>query len=238
MNQNINQNEIDEALEIIWTLEEKGVKNSEKFKEEYSKEMAKKDNLHLKNSYENIKDEILEELKSRELVEIKDGKLILSNKGHEKARNIVRRHRLAERLMVDVLDMGKEEVEKPACEFEHLLSKEVTSRICTLLGHPEECPHGLPIPGGSCCETEKKTISPTVIPLTKANIGETVKVAYIQTESHSRIHKLLSYDVGPGTEIKVHQKNPTYVIRVGETDIAFERDVVEDIYVKTINNIE
>lgn len=43
------------------------------------------------------------------------------------------------------------EVEKSACTFEHILSPEVTDRICTFLGHPTACPHGSPIPKGPCC---------------------------------------------------------------------------------------
>ena len=63
-----------------------------------------------------------------------------------------RAHRLAERLFTDVLSLRDEEaVESNACQFEHILSPELTDRICTFLGHPETCPHGSPIPRGKCC---------------------------------------------------------------------------------------
>ncbi|HWE49458.1 MAG TPA: ATP-binding cassette domain-containing protein [Bryobacteraceae bacterium] len=72
--------------------------------------------------------------------------------GEARARSVIRRHRLAERLFVDVLSIRDEhEVEESACKFEHILSPEVTDRMCTLLGHPKECPHGSPIPPGDCC---------------------------------------------------------------------------------------
>jgi len=72
--------------------------------------------------------------------------------GEERARSVIRRHRLAERLFVDVLSIRDEhEVEESACKFEHILSPEVTDRMCTLLGHPKACPHGSPIPPGDCC---------------------------------------------------------------------------------------
>ncbi len=72
--------------------------------------------------------------------------------GEERARNVIRRHRLAERLFMDVLSIhDPHEVEESACKFEHILSYEVTDRICTLLGHPTACPHGSPIPQGPCC---------------------------------------------------------------------------------------
>jgi putative ABC transport system ATP-binding protein len=83
-----------------------------------------------------------------------DGTLIveLTPRGRERAGNIIRRHRLAERLFTDSLAMDSEsEIEEQACKFEHILSPEATDKICTFLGHPKTCPHGAPIPPGACC---------------------------------------------------------------------------------------
>ena len=75
-----------------------------------------------------------------------------TRKGEARARDVIRRHRLAERLFMDVLSIHDEdEIESSACKFEHILSPEVTDRMCTLLGHPKACPHGSPIPQGECC---------------------------------------------------------------------------------------
>jgi len=75
-----------------------------------------------------------------------------TDQGEERARSIIRRHRLAERLFMDVLFIRDDAaVESNACTFEHILSPEVTDRICTFLGHPKTCPHGSPIPPGACC---------------------------------------------------------------------------------------
>ena len=72
--------------------------------------------------------------------------------GEERARSVIRRHRLAERLFTDVLSLSDDlSVETNACQFEHILSPELTDRICTFLGHPATCPHGSPIPPGPCC---------------------------------------------------------------------------------------
>lgn len=77
--------------------------------------------------------------------------------GEERARRVIRRHRLAERLFTDVLSLRDEvAVESNACQFEHILSAELTDRICTFLGHPETCPHGSPIPPGPCCIASEK----------------------------------------------------------------------------------
>ncbi len=73
-------------------------------------------------------------------------------KGEARARSVIRRHRLAERLFMDTLAMRDEaQLEETACTFEHILSPEATERICTYLGHPTTCPHGSPIPPGECC---------------------------------------------------------------------------------------
>ena len=86
------------------------------------------------------------------LVEIREGQEYFTHAGELRARNVIRRHRLAERLFIDVLSIRDDiEVESSACTFEHVLSPEVTDRICTFLGHPSSCPHGSPIPKGECC---------------------------------------------------------------------------------------
>src|SRR5438477_12772673 len=90
--------------------------------------------------------------------------------GEERARTVIRRHRLAERLFMDILSIRDEvEIESSACKFEHILSPDVTDRICTLLGHPLACPHGSPIPQGPCC-AEKRVLD-------TAEIADTVHAA-------------------------------------------------------------
>jgi energy-coupling factor transporter ATP-binding protein EcfA2 len=73
--------------------------------------------------------------------------------GQQRAADVIRRHRLAERLFTQTLKVqNEEEIEQQACKFEHILSPEVTDKICSFLGHPDSCPHGSPIPAGECCE--------------------------------------------------------------------------------------
>src|SRR6516225_640840 len=87
-------------------------------------------------------------------VSVGDGSLIveLTARGRQRAADIIRRHRLAERLFTDSLALDSEtEIEQQACKFEHILSPEATDKICIFLGHPKTCPHGAPIPPGNCC---------------------------------------------------------------------------------------
>ena len=86
-------------------------------------------------------------------VSVGDGSAIveLTPRGRQRAGDIIRRHRLAERLFTDSLAMDSEtEIEQQACKFEHILSPEATDKICAFLGHPRTCPHGAPIPPGAC----------------------------------------------------------------------------------------
>src|SRR5207245_8416523 len=87
-------------------------------------------------------------------VSIGDGSMVveLTERGRQRAADIIRRHRLAERLFTDSLALESEsEIEQQACKFEHILSPEAPDKICTFLGHPRTCPHGAPIPPGPCC---------------------------------------------------------------------------------------
>src|SRR3989442_862397 len=95
-------------------------------------------------------------------VSIGDGSMVveLTPRGRQRAADIIRRHRLAERLFTDSLALESEsEIEQQACKFEHILSPEATDKICTFLGHPRTCPHGAPIPPGACCGKELHSAS-------------------------------------------------------------------------------
>ena len=84
-----------------------------------------------------------------------NGEVHLTEAGSRRARDVVRRHRLAERLFTDTFAIDEAEVHQQACRFEHIITPELDQRICTFLGHPKTCPHGNPIPPGTCCETKE-----------------------------------------------------------------------------------
>jgi putative ABC transport system ATP-binding protein len=79
----------------------------------------------------------------------------LTDAGSRRARDVVRRHRLAERLFTDTFAIEDAEAHVQACRFEHIITPELDQRICSFLGHPKTCPHGNPIPPGACCETKE-----------------------------------------------------------------------------------
>jgi len=76
-----------------------------------------------------------------------DRQLALTDAGRALATRVMRKHRLAECLLVGVIQMPWEEVHVEACRWEHVISESVERRLYELLGHPDRCPHGNPIPG-------------------------------------------------------------------------------------------
>jgi putative ABC transport system ATP-binding protein len=93
-----------------------------------------------------------------ELVRLAGGELALTLSGESRARDVIRRHRLAERLFFDTFGLDEELLDANACKIEHTLSPEVTEKICKFLRHPKTCPHGSPIPRGECCSQPSSAV--------------------------------------------------------------------------------
>ncbi|BBO18003.1 Mn-dependent transcriptional regulator, DtxR family [Candidatus Brocadia pituitae] len=210
----------EEILELIWTIDEE---NGE----------VERNSLIKKIPLPSA-EQILNSLIQEDYVIISDSKVALTKKGLANARLVIRRHRLAERLLNDVLDVKEDAMDSSACKFEHILDEEVTTSICTLLGHPVTCPHGKAIPAGECCEKANKEIRPVVMPLSDLKSGDEAKIAYIVTKYHGRLDRLSSMGLLPGVKIHLHQRQPTYVIQMGETQIALDTAIARDIYVRLI----
>ena len=88
-------------------------------------------------------------------VEMNDHKeIILTNSGKEAAETVIRRHALAERLLVDILHLPWHEAHEEAHNFEHVISPRVEKQLMELLDSPTTCPHGNPIPGGGVVTTK------------------------------------------------------------------------------------
>lgn len=178
----------------------------------------------------------LRTLEAEGLLKTDAGRVTLTPEGEKRARDVVRRHRLTERLFRDLLAMEDGAVESQACELEHILSPEATDSVCTLLGHPPTCPHGSPIPPGPCCGTYQNTIRPLVTGLKDFELGTTGRIVFIAPRFHDRMDRLAALGVIPGSEIKLHQRAPSYVIEVGETTIALDSEIAGEIYVKPVEH--
>jgi DtxR family transcriptional regulator, Mn-dependent transcriptional regulator len=164
-----------------------------------------------------------------------DGAVVdLTPAGEARALDVVRRHRLTERLFKDLLAVSESTMEAQACELEHILSPEATDSVCTLLGHPPTCPHGRPIPPGSCCGTFQNTLRPLVTGLRHFELGATGRIVFIAPKFHDRMDRLAALGVIPGSELRLHQRSPSYVIEIGETTIALDAEIAGEIFVKPV----
>ncbi len=174
------------------------------------------------------------QLESQGLLRMDGERVTLTEEGERRARVVVRRHRLAERLFKDLLDVSENVMESQACEFEHILSTEATDSVCTLLGHPPTCPHGKAIPPGECCGAFRKTVKPLVTGLKSFELGATGRIMFIAPKFHARMDRLAALGVIPGSEIRLHQRAPSYVIEIGETTIALDAEIAGEIYVRRV----
>jgi DtxR family Mn-dependent transcriptional regulator len=77
-------------------------------------------------------------------------------------------------------------------------------------------------------------MKPLVIPLEELGLGEEGRIVFIAPKSHQRLDRLSTLGIVPGSILRMHQKNPSYVLQIGETTLALDRDIVKNIYVKRV----
>jgi DtxR family Mn-dependent transcriptional regulator len=157
-----------------------------------------------------------------------------TDKGHAYAQDIIRRRRLTEILLYNVLEINLDTVETSACKIEHIINQEVTDSICSFLGHPLQCPHGKPIPKGNCCQQQTDNLKPLIEPLKNFPIGKKARIVFIKTSKGVVLHRLSSLGLYPGVVVNIRQHRPTPILSIGETDIALEPDLVEGIFCRPI----
>ncbi len=207
----------DEILELLWSMREKGIKSY----------------AELINGVNNSEaSDTLIKMEKSGLITISEDQVELADKGESRARDLTRRHRLAERLFHDVLEVGMQESEETACEVEHFLSPSVTDSVCSFLGHPPTCPHGKPIPRGECCSRYKSEMRPLVMQLKELDVGSRGRIVFIVPSEHSRLERLASMGIVPGNIIRLKQKRPSFVLEIDETVLAVDSLIAEEIYVK------
>jgi DtxR family Mn-dependent transcriptional regulator len=207
----------DEILELLWSLRERGLKS-------FTDVVKGIDD-------ENVSDTVRKMEKSG-LLSIEEDDVEMTEKGEIRARDLIRRHRLAERLFHDVFEVGMQESEETACEIEHFLSPSVTNSVCSFLGHPPTCPHGKSIPRGECCSKYASEYKPLVMQLKEFEVGGSGRIVFIKPSDSSRLERLASMGVVPGSTIKLKQKRPSFVLEIDETSLAVDALIAEEIYVK------
>ncbi len=172
----------------------------------------------------------LEVLEGKGLVEREPYKGVkLTGQGRSVALSVFRRHRLAERLLTDVLHYDWTDSHEEACKLEHAISDNLANSIEKTLGNPETCPHGNPIPD------EKGYLAPTKSEaLSNLSQGQRGVVSEIPDENTELLRYLANLGMLPGVEVKVEEKAPfkgPIMVKVGANSYPLSLEVAAGIYV-------
>jgi DtxR family Mn-dependent transcriptional regulator len=176
--------------------------------------------------------EMLDRLTTDGYVDRSGRSIILTDEGHALAQSVIRKHRLAERLLVDVIGLPWHLVHEEAGRWEHVMSDNVEARLIELLGDPGTCPHGNPIPGSAHSSNDRSS----QVRLAEVGPGQSVRFERL-TEELERDGDSLRYldDAGfiPGTTATVVTRAPddTLVLDVDGTSLALGSELCEKLFV-------
>ncbi|MEM3581108.1 MAG: metal-dependent transcriptional regulator [Candidatus Bathyarchaeia archaeon] len=153
----------------------------------------------------------------------------LTAEGEKLAISIIRRHRLAERLLTDILEAEWCNVHESACRLEHALTDDVLSLLERRLGYPKFCPHGNPIP------TESGEVSDVeCFPLTSVAINQVCIIAKIINEKREMLLALAAKGIKPNVPVhivKIRQRDIVLCVAGREQTISHKE--AESVWVKT-----
>lgn len=168
-------------------------------------------------------------LQSGGLIDREGGAVALTLAGRQAALDIIRRHRLAERFLVDVLGLAWDEVHEEACQLEHALSPRVQQALESFMDNPQVCPHGHPIPAA-----DGSIAAPVGAPLCDNVTGDEVEIVRIDDEDGELLSYLSSLGMFPGTAVRVCDVAPfkgPLMVEVGDARYALGRDIAQKIVV-------
>ncbi|HVE64118.1 MAG TPA: metal-dependent transcriptional regulator [Mycobacteriales bacterium] len=160
-----------------------------------------------------------------------DRQMRLTPTGRAYATSMVRRHRLAERLLVDVLKVPWHQVHEEACRLEHAISPNLEAHLVTLLGDPGSCPHGNPIPGST-----NEVPMEDAVALSAAPYDVSVRVSRIDEALESNtagLRVLEEHGFIPGARVQVVSSDPdsTWVMAAGDLKVELATTVAAYVYV-------
>jgi len=153
----------------------------------------------------------------------------LTEKGRRMALRVVRRHRLSERLLTDLLRVEWSRAHQAACGLEHGIADDIAKSLEEALGHPKTCPHGNPIPTERGGVLEEKSE-----PLTDLGLHKEGTIVKITEEETDLLQYLAGLGLMPGTTVKMLEKAPfegPVTLKVGDSSHALSRRVASVIMV-------
>jgi DtxR family Mn-dependent transcriptional regulator len=211
---------LEEYLEAIHELEEEGV-------QVIQARLAER----LGHSAPSVS-EMIRRLKSEGYLDVKDRAVMLTSKGRSLAESVVRKHRLAERLLTDVIGLPWHKAHVEACRWEHVISDEVEERLVTLLGNPSTCPHGNPIPGTDA-PTREVTALAASEPGAHVRLERVTEQVELDDES---LTYLSTHGFVPGADAEVRSKAPdgTLTLDVDGRTIALGPTLADQLFVSAV----
>lgn len=152
----------------------------------------------------------------------------LTRSGARRAAMIVRRHELAERLLHDVFGRDLYRSHEEACKFEHILNDELADEIEAMLGKPETCPHGNPIPS-----KDGRVVKLEAPSLADAEEGAKCEILAIP-EERGALQRLMSLNLIPGSRVEVVERSPlgALMVRCADAQVALSRELASRILVR------
>jgi DtxR family Mn-dependent transcriptional regulator len=213
----------EEVLEELWTAQEAGTRIT-------VESLASTIHAGPSESWRAV----VADLVSAGLVQTDGAQLRLSATGESIARELVRRHRLAEVLFYQVLELPMDSTETHACRIEHVLSPQATAAVCSFLGHPPVCPHGRPIPPGECCAALDRRVASLICRLVDLTPGERGRIVLIAPRHAERLEQLADLGVTAGAILTLRQRQPSLVVEVDRTLLAMEDRIAEGIYLRPL----
>jgi DtxR family Mn-dependent transcriptional regulator len=157
-----------------------------------------------------------------------DRSLALTEKGRGLATTVVRRHRLAERLLVDVIGLEWEKVHAEAARWEHAISADVEEKLVLLLDDPATCPHGNPIPGSLRDMPDAPTVALSQAdgPITIARVSEKLEL------NGDALQMIAGAQLMPGCDATIVQRDGDGVtVKTGNGEHRVPAGVAESVYV-------
>jgi DtxR family transcriptional regulator, Mn-dependent transcriptional regulator len=170
-----------------------------------------------------------------------DRHLELTDKGRHEAVGVMRKHRLAERLLVDVIGLDWEDVHIEACRWEHVMSEAVERRIVAMLDKPLVCPHGNPIPGldelglpFGATDDHSNLVTMTYAAV-QGGGRQAVTIERISEQLQSDaalLHRLTDAGLRPGHEVRVTSAGSGVEVWTDDVRTALPRDVTDHVFVR------
>jgi DtxR family Mn-dependent transcriptional regulator len=174
--------------------------------------------------------EMIKKLVARELVTYEPYKgVTLTAEGQTQALCVIRRHRLWERFLADVLGIPWDRVHEEACQLEHATSSLVEEKLAQFLQEPETCPHGHPVAGADCCREEG-------LPLSDLEPGQRAVILRVAENNADMLRYLAELELRPQAVIEVEAVAPfdgPLTLRMGECRRVIGRQVASQITVQT-----